>query len=66
MIGEVIKRLRVERDLSQRDLAKKALTSYGHISRIELGQNCPTTFTLQRIANALDCDLIIELRPKVE
>lgn len=62
MIGEVIKQLRAERGLSQRDLGKLLGTSCSQVCRIERGQI--STLMLWRIAEALDCDLIIEFKPK--
>ena len=53
---ELIKK-RLEKDLSQRDLAKKVKTSQAAISRIERMQGNPSLSLLKRIAHALGTDL---------
>lgn len=51
-IGTRIKRLRLERGLSQRDLSAPGL-SYAYISRIEAGARTPSVKALRKIANSL-------------
>ena len=46
--------------MSQTELAKKIGTRQSNIARMEAGQQNFTTETLQRIAEALNCDLKIE------
>jgi transcriptional regulator with XRE-family HTH domain len=53
-LGEQLKRLRLERELTQRDLAYHAGLDSKHISRIELGRVDPGTITLIRLARALN------------
>lgn len=54
-IGENIKRLREERQMSQSDLARAAgYKDRSSISRIEVGDNDPTQKSLARIAKALN------------
>lgn len=48
--------LRLKAGLSQAQLAAQALTSQPHLSRIELGQNDPSTDLIERIAKALSLD----------
>jgi len=52
-IGERIRRLRVERGLSQRDLAQPGVT-YAYISRIEAGTRAPSGKALRALAEKLD------------
>jgi predicted transcriptional regulator len=55
---------RAERGLSQRELAELTGTTQSAIARLEAGGRPPRIDTLLRIANALDCDLVVELRPR--
>ena len=58
--GQVAAR-RKERGLSQAELAALVGTTQSAIARLESGGRPPRIDTLQRIANALDADLHIEL-----
>ena len=51
-IGERLKRLRLERGLSQRELAAPGV-SYAYISRIEAGTRQPSVKALRRLAAKL-------------
>jgi len=55
--GEVIRRLRRERDFSQERLAEMARIDPKTIIQIEGGKRNPTLKTLQKIASALKVDL---------
>jgi ribosome-binding protein aMBF1 (putative translation factor) len=55
---------RAERGLSQRELAELTGTTQSAIARLERGGRPPRIDTLLRIADALDCDLAVELRPR--
>jgi ribosome-binding protein aMBF1 (putative translation factor) len=55
---------RLARDLSQRELADLCGTTQSAIARIERGGRPPRIDTLLRIANALDCELQVTLRPR--
>ena len=50
--------------LSQADLAELVGTTQSAIARLESGGRPPRIDTLLRIAAALDCDLLVELRPR--
>jgi transcriptional regulator with XRE-family HTH domain len=52
------------RGLSQAQLAELCETTQSAIARLESGGRPPRIDTLLRIANALDCELAIELRPR--
>ncbi len=52
-IGQVIRALRVERGLTQEELALEADVATSNISRIESGQRLPTFDVLRRLADAL-------------
>ena len=53
MIGEIIRRQREEKNLSQEVVSGLAGLERTHYSKIERGLRCPTIDTLFRIANAL-------------
>jgi len=50
--------------LSQRELAELCGTTQSAIARLERGGRPPRIDTLLRIAEALDCDLLVELQPR--
>ena len=52
--------------LSQADLAELCGTTQSAIARLEAGDRPPRIDTLLRIANALDCELAVELRPRTK
>ncbi len=54
-LGERIKRVRNEKNLSLRDLAATLELSASFISQIEQGKASPSIENLKKIANALDC-----------
>ena len=54
---------RKERGLSQAELAKLVGTTQSAIARLESGGRPPRIDTLLKIAEALDCELAVELRP---
>jgi transcriptional regulator with XRE-family HTH domain len=57
---------RAARSLSQRELAELVGTTQSAIARLESGGRPPRIDTLLRIADALECDLHVELRPREE
>ncbi len=52
--------------LSQAELAELTATTQSAIARLESGGRPPRIDTLLRIANALDCELNVELRPRTK
>jgi predicted transcriptional regulator len=60
--GKVAER-RVQMNMSQRELAELCGTTQSSIARLERGGRPPRIDTLLRIAEALDCDLVVELHP---
>ena len=57
---------RARRGVSQAELAALCGTTQSAIARIEAGRRPPRIDTLLRIANALDCALEVELRPRTK
>ena len=57
---------RLARGLSQRELAELTGTTQSAIARLERGGRPPRIDTLLRIAAALDCELVVELRPRAD
>ena len=54
---------RTELGVSQKQLADLCGTTQSAIARLESGGRPPRIDTLLRIAEALDCELVVELRP---
>jgi transcriptional regulator with XRE-family HTH domain len=63
-IAERVAERRAEMGLSQRELAEMVGTTQSAIARLERGGRPPRIDTLMNIADALECDLVVELRPK--
>ena len=63
-IMEALVRARMEANLTQKDLAKKCGIKQGNISRLESGKGNPTIKLLQKVADSLDCDLVLEFRKR--
>jgi transcriptional regulator with XRE-family HTH domain len=63
-IAEQVADRRQALGLSQRELAELTGTTQSAIARLEAGGRPPRIDTLLRIADALDCDLLVELKPR--
>jgi len=63
-IADKVSERRIEMNLSQRELAELCGTTQSAIARLERGGRPPRIDTLLRIADALDCDLQVELVPR--
>ena len=63
-IAEQLATRRTALGLSQKDIAGLCGTTQSAIARLESGGRPPRIDTLLKIADALDCDLAVELRPK--
>ena len=55
---------RARRGLTQTELAVLCGTTQSAVARLERGARPPRLDTLLRIANALDCELEVRLRPR--
>ena len=65
-IADRVAERRIAIGLSQRELAERCGTTQSAIARLERGGRPPRIDTLLRIADALQCDLIVELAPRDE
>ena len=63
-IAERVTERRMEMRMSQRELAERVGTTQSAIARLERGGRPPRIDTLLGIAEALDCELSVELIPK--
>ena len=63
-IADKVSEQRLARNLSQRELAELCGTTQSAIARFERGGRPPRIDTLLRMANALDCELIVQFRPR--
>jgi transcriptional regulator with XRE-family HTH domain len=63
-IAEQVAEQRKARGLSQAELAELTGTTQSAIARLESGGRPPRIDTLLRVAEALDCELQVELRPR--
>lgn len=63
-IADQVGARRRELGLSQLELARLTGTTQSAIARLESGQRPPRIDTLLRIADALDAELVVDLRPR--
>ncbi len=63
-IAEQVIEQRKARGLSQKELAELTGTTQSAIARLESGGRPPRIDTLLRIAEALDCELAVDLKPR--
>ena len=57
-------RLRLAKGLTQEELARLMNTKQESIARLESGSSLPSLSTVKRLADALDAELEINLRPQ--
>ena len=57
-------RLRLAKGLTQEDLAKLLNTKQESIARLESGRSLPSLTTVKKIADVLDAELEINLKPR--
>ncbi len=63
-LASALIRLRLAKGLTQEQLAKLLNTKQESIARLESGGSLPSLSTVKKVANALDAELEINLRPK--
>jgi transcriptional regulator with XRE-family HTH domain len=52
-LGRAVRRLREERGLTQEELATRAGTTFGTVSRVESAKGAPAWWTVRKLAEAL-------------
>jgi transcriptional regulator with XRE-family HTH domain len=57
-VGKRIQQIRIEKNLSQQDLAAKCNFEKSNMSRLEAGRSNATLSTLEVVSNALEVDVI--------
>jgi transcriptional regulator with XRE-family HTH domain len=65
-IAEQVVEQRRAREISQQELADLCGTTQSAIARFERGGRPPRIDTLLRMANALDCELLVQFRPRTK
>ena len=63
-LASALIRLRLAKGLTQEQLAKLLNTKQESIARLESGGSLPSLSTIKKVADALDAQLEINLRPK--
>jgi HTH-type transcriptional regulator / antitoxin HipB len=63
MVGSAVRAARKRIGMSQAELARKAGTSQPSIARLEQGRVSPTVISLERIARALQSELVVDFEP---
>jgi ribosome-binding protein aMBF1 (putative translation factor) len=63
-LGRAVRDLRERRGWSQSQLARAARMTQSAVARFEAGGTVPTLVVLERLAQALDVDLTVELKPR--
>lgn len=56
-LGQAVRRLREDRGLTQEELASRAGTTFGTVSRLESAKSSPAWATVRAIATALNATL---------
>lgn len=63
-LGAILAKLRKEKGWTQEQLAEKSGVNRSSVAGIEKGKQGVSTHSLYAIAEALDCDILIEVRPR--
>ena len=63
-LASTLIQLRLSKGLTQEQLAEKLQTKQSSIARLESGESLPSLSTVRRVAEALDAELDIVVRPK--
>lgn len=66
LVGRNVRRARIEKGLTQEELAERAGTSQFYVSSLEAGRRNPTVVTVVSLAQALGVDHLDLLRPNGE
>ena len=63
-LGRTVRQLRETRGWSQTELAKAAAMTQSAVARFEGGGTVPSLPVLERLAGALDADLVVQVTPR--
>ena len=63
-LGRTVRALREQRGWSQNQLARSAGMTQSAVARFEAGGAVPTLPVLERLAHALDADLVVSVTPR--
>lgn len=63
-LGRTVRQLREARGCSQTELAKAAAMTQSAVARFEAGRTVPSLPVLERLAGALDADLVVQITPR--
>lgn len=63
-LGRSIRQLRERRGWSQSELAREAGMTQSAVARFEAGGTIPTLPVVERLAQALDADLVVQVTPR--
>jgi transcriptional regulator with XRE-family HTH domain len=63
-LGSGVRQLRQQRGWSQAELARAAGMTQSAVARFEAGGTVPTLPVLDRLAAALDADLVVRMAPR--
>jgi predicted transcriptional regulator len=63
-LASTLIKMRLSKGLTQEELAKRLHTKQASIARLESGSSLPSLSTVKRVAEALDAELDITVRPK--
>jgi len=61
-LGQNLKKIRIQKKMSQGDIARALNVDRGYISTIENGKKNPTLATIEKIANALGVGVDVLLK----
>jgi transcriptional regulator with XRE-family HTH domain len=63
-LGRTVRQLREQRGWSQSELARAAGMTQSAVARFEAGGTVPTLPVLDRLAQAMDADLVVQVTPR--
>ncbi|WP_063048109.1 helix-turn-helix transcriptional regulator [Nocardia vulneris] len=64
-LGRSVRQMREGKGWSQTTLAEAADMTQSAVARFEAGGTIPSLIVLERLAHALDADLVVQVRPRV-
>jgi ribosome-binding protein aMBF1 (putative translation factor) len=65
-LGRTVRELRERRGWSQSELARRTGMTQSAVARFEAGGTMPTLPVLNRLAAALDADLVVTVKPRAD